>query len=181
MTPPLPEPLMINGDPHYSVGQIAQMQLPGMPGSREGVWRKAVRESWIRCERTSGRGGGKVYPFKALPRETQAKMREKDILLVLGADQKAKVKTKVIAVHLWRRYRRRTSKEMSIGNARRAFRRLWKAGRAGAGDRAHKALPSFDVSSLETWDKALEKGGLRALAGQSTQPREITIKSQEES
>ena len=181
MTPPLPEPLMINGEPHYSAGQIAEMQLPGLPGSREGVYRKAVRESWIRCRRTSGRGGGKVYPFKALPRETQAKMREKDILLVLRADQRAKVKTKVVAVHLWRRYRRRASKEMSIGNALRAFCRLWKAGRAGAEDRAYKALPSFAVSSLHKWDRALEKGGLRALADQRSQPRDHTIESQEES
>ena len=170
MTPPLPEPLMINGEPHYSAGQIAEMQLPGLPGSREGVCRKAARESWIRCSRPSGRGGGKVYPFKALPRETQAKMREKDILLVLGADQRVRVKTKVVAVHLWRRYRRHASKEVSIGNARKAFCRL--AGRAGAEDRAYKALPSFAASSLHRWDRALEKGGLRALAGQRSQPHE---------
>ena len=172
MTAPLPDPLMINGEPHYSAGQIAEMQLPGLPGSREGVYRKAVRESWIRCSRPSGRGGGKVYPFQALPRETQAKMREKDILLVLGADQRVRVKTKVVAVHLWRRYRRHAPGEMSIGNARKAFCRLWKAGRAGAEDRAYKVLPSFAVSSLHKWDRALEKGGLRALADQRSQPHE---------
>ena len=42
MTPPLPEPLMLDGEPHYTALQIAEMRLPGMPedekqGQRQGT------------------------------------------------------------------------------------------------------------------------------------------------
>ena len=58
---------------------------------------------------------------------------------------------------------------ISIGDAHKAFCALRKAGQAGAEERARKALPSFAVSSLYRWDKALEKDGLNALVDQRGQ------------
>ena len=156
---------MLEGEPHYSARQIAEMQLPGMPSTQEGVRRKAARESWTWYSRPTGCGGGKVYPLEALPRETQAKMREKHIFLVLGADQR--VEAKAEAVRLWRIYKRNVSKEMSIGDAHKAFCKL--TGQAGAEERAYKALPSFAAPSLYRWDRALKKGGLNTLADQRSQ------------
>ena len=63
----------------------------------------------------------------------------------------------------------RVPREISIGDARKAFCTLWKSGQAGAEERVHKALPSFAVSSLYRWDRALEKGGLNALVNQRGQ------------
>ena len=121
---------------------------------------------------TSGRGGGKVYPLEALPDEAQAKIRrparpkptqpapadsastqkkpndKKHLFLSLGPDRRAMVEAKAEAVGLWRQYRRHLPREISIGDARKAFCTLWKAGQAGAEERAHKALPSFGISSL---------------------------------
>ena len=37
MTESLPEPLMLNGEPHYTALQIAEMRLPGMPGTERGI------------------------------------------------------------------------------------------------------------------------------------------------
>ena len=105
MTPPLPEPLMLNVEPHYTARQIAEMRLPGLSGTRRGVNAMALSESWTYRRRLSGRGGGKVYPLEALPGEAVAKMREKHILLLLGADQRARVEAKAEAVRLWRCYR----------------------------------------------------------------------------
>ena len=193
MTKSLPEPLMLNGKPHYSALQIAEMSLPGLLGTRQGVKSKALSESWPRRHRPSGRGGGKVYPLEVLPDEAQSKIRrparpkptqpapadsastqnkpndKKCLFLGLGPDQRAMVETKAEAVGLWRQYRRNLPREISIGDARKAFCALWKAGQAGAEEQVRKALPSFAVSSLYRWDKALEKDGLNALADQRGQ------------
>ena len=54
-------------------------------------------------------------------------------------------------------------------DARKAFCTLWKAGHAGAEERECKALPSFGISSLYNWDRALARGGLTALVNQRGQ------------
>ena len=193
MTKSLPEPLMLDGKPHYTALQIAGMRLPGMPGTVSGVHRKAARESWPLRLRPSDRGGGKVYPLSALPDEAQAKIRrpaqpkptqpapadsastqkkpndKKRLFLGLEPGQRAKVEAKAEAVRLWRHYRRYAPKEISIGDARKAFCFLWKVGHAGAEEQACKALPMFSVRSLYNWDKALAKGGLNALVDQRGQ------------
>ena len=134
-----------------------------------------------------------MYPLEALPDEAQSKIRrpaqpkptqpapadsastqkkpkhKKRLFLGLGPGQRARVEAKAEAVCLWRHYKQRVSREISIGDARKAFCTLWKAGHAGAEERAHKALPSFAVSSLYNWNKALEKGGLNALVDQRGQ------------
>ena len=193
MTPPLPEPLMLDGKPHYTALQIAKMRLPGMPGTVSGVHRKAARESWPLRLRPSGRGGGRVYPLEALPDEAQSKIRrpaqpkptqpapadsastqkepndKKRLFLGLGPDRRAMVEAKAEAVVLWRHYKKRIFREISIGDARKAFCFLWKAGQAGAEERARKALPMLSVRSLYNWDRALAKGGLNALVDQRGQ------------
>ena len=193
MTKSLPEPLMLDGKPHYTARQIAEMGLPGLPGTRRGVNARVLSESWPYCLRPSGRGGGKVYPLEALPDEAQAKIRrpvqpkptqpapadsastqkkpndKKRLFLGLEPGQRAKVEAKAEAVGLWRHYKQRVSREISIGNARKAFCTLWKAGQAGAEEQAWKALPSFGISSLYNWDRALAKGGLNALVDQRGQ------------
>ena len=193
MTNSLPEPLMLNGKPHYTARQIADMRLPGMPGTRRRVNARALSESWPLLSRPSGRGGGRVYPLKALPDEAQAEIRrrarpkptqpapadsastqkkpndKKRLFLALGPSQRAMVEAKAEAVVLWRQYRRNLPREISIPDARKAFCTLWKAGQAGAEERAHKALPSFAAHSLCRWDKALARGGLNALVDQRGQ------------
>ena len=79
------------------------------------------------------------------------------------------VDAKAEAVVLWRYYKKRIFREISIGDARKAFCFLWKAGQAGAEERAHKALPMLSVRSLYNWDRALAKGGLNALVDQRGQ------------
>ena len=56
MTESLPEPLMLNGEPHYTALQIAEMRLPGMPGTERGIQLLAARHGWPR-RRRSGCGG----------------------------------------------------------------------------------------------------------------------------
>ena len=79
------------------------------------------------------------------------------------------VDAKAEAVVLWRHYEQRVSREISIGDARKAFCTLWKAGHAGAEERGHKALPAFAAPSPYRWDKALARGGLNALVDQRGQ------------
>ena len=134
-----------------------------------------------------------MYPLKALPDEAQAKIRrpaqpkptqpapadsastqkepndKKRLFLGLGPDRRAMVEAKAEAVCLWRRYKQRISREISIGDTRKAFCTLWKAGHAGAEDWAWKALPMLGVRSLYRWDKALKEGGLNALVDQRGQ------------
>jgi hypothetical protein len=46
------------------------LSLPGMPGTVQGINKRAWREQWFDRER-QGRGGGREYRFDCLPRETQ--------------------------------------------------------------------------------------------------------------
>ena len=191
MTKSLPEPLMLNGKPHYTARQIADMRLPGMPRTRNRVNARALSESWVYCLRPSGRGGGKVYPLKALPREARAKIRrpaqpkptqpapadsastqkkpndKKRLFLGLEPGRRAKVEAKAEAVGLWRQYRRNLPKGISVPDARKAF--CFLVGRAGAEERHRKALPTLAAPSLRRWDRALKKGGLNALVDQRGQ------------
>ena len=144
-----------------------------------------------------------MYPLKALPDEAQAKIRrpaqpkptqpapadsastqkkpndKKRLFLGLGPDQRAMVEAKAEAVVLWRQYRRNLPREISIPDARKAFCTLWKAGQAGAEERAHKALPSFAAPSLYRWDKSSGEGRsertgrpARSGAGRTRHPRQ---------
>ena len=193
MSKSLPDPLMLNGKPHYTARQIAEMRLPRLPGTRQRVNARALLESWPFRVLLSGRGGGKAYPLEALPDEAQAEIRrrahpkpskpapagsastrkkpnrKKRLFLALGPDRRAAVEAKAEAVVLWRCYKKRFSKEMSIPDALKVYCFLWKVGRAGAEERARKALPSFTAHSLCRWDKALKKGGLNALVDQRGQ------------
>ena len=56
---------MLDGEPHYTALQIAEMGLPGMPGTERGIHLLAARHGWSR-RRHSGQGGGKMYPLEAL-------------------------------------------------------------------------------------------------------------------
>ena len=123
-----------------------------------------------------------MYPIEALPDEARAKIRrptqpkprqpapadsastqkkpndKKRLFLALGPDRRGMVEAKAEAVVLWRQYRRNLPREVSIGDARKAFCTLWKAGHAGAEERARKALRSFGISSLYNWDRDLGEG-----------------------
>ena len=164
MTNSLPEPLMLNGKPHYTARQIADMRLPGMPGTRRRVNARALSESWPLLSRPSGRGGGRVYPLKALPDEAQAEIRrrarpkptqpapadsastqkkpndKKRLFLGLGPGQRAMVEAKAEAVVLWRQYRRNLPREISIPDAGKAFCTLWKAGSGRSGGAGAQSL-----------------------------------------
>ena len=135
-----------------------------------------------------------MYPLKALPDEAQAKIRrpaqpkptqpapadsastqkktsdKKRLFLGLGPNQRAMVDAKAEAVVLWRHYKRRLPGEISIGDARKAFCALWKAGQAGAEERGTtKPYRRSPPPSLYRWDKALARGGLNALVDQRGQ------------
>ena len=134
-----------------------------------------------------------MYPLEALSDEAQSKIRrparpkptqpapadsasvqkepndKKRLFLGLGPGQRARVEAKAEAVRLWRHYKQRVSREISIGDARKAFCTLWKAGQAGAEERARKALPSFGITALYNWDRALARGGLTTLVDQRGQ------------
>jgi putative transposase len=55
----------------YSTFELADLKLPGLSHCERTVRRQAARENWPSRPR-SGRGGGREYPFSALPVEAQA-------------------------------------------------------------------------------------------------------------
>ena len=76
MTSPLPEPVMLGGEPYYTARQIAEMGLPGLPQAKSGVIGYAVRHEYLCRLALLGRGGGRMYSLEALPDEAQAKVRQ---------------------------------------------------------------------------------------------------------
>ena len=167
MTPPLPEPLILNGEPHYTALQIAETRLPGLSGTRRGGNVKVLSESCPYSLAPRGEAEGRCIrskPCHARRRRKSANLHgpnprnpiqpprtsastqkkpndEKRLFLGLGPDQREMLEAKAEAVGLWRYSKKRV---------------FW-------------ASPMLGVRSLYRWDKALEKGGLTALADQRGQ------------
>ena len=59
----------------YTASQLAG--LPGLPGTERGVQKRARRDIWPSRPR-QGRGGGREYPFHALPAATRAALTSLD-------------------------------------------------------------------------------------------------------
>lgn len=66
-------------DRRYTLTELAEMGLPGLPGSRQKLAAMADREGWEPlAEARAGSGGGVVYSPRVLPREAQAALLARD-------------------------------------------------------------------------------------------------------
>lgn len=55
---------------YFSARELAEMNLPGFPTSKQGVLRRAKTENWHSVPRP-GRGGGRVYPVSVFSQHIQ--------------------------------------------------------------------------------------------------------------
>ena len=55
---------------YLNAGELASLQIRGLPGTAKNIIEKAKRESWP-CRRRLGKGGGFEYQVDALPQEIQ--------------------------------------------------------------------------------------------------------------
>ena len=63
----------------FSVQELADLALPGLPNHKKSIRNKAKREGW-RSRPRQGRGGGNEYYFSALPIEAQSYLRSKGLV-----------------------------------------------------------------------------------------------------
>ena len=172
MTKSLPEPLMLDGKPHYTARQIAEMRLPGMPGTRRRVNARALSESWslppplgsrrregVFARSPAGRGAGENPP--TCTAQTHA---TRSCGLSLHPEEAERQKAPLSRARAGSEGEGRGEgrggrpvetiqdanlpREVSIPDAGKAFCTLWKAGQARAEERHHKALPAFAASPL---------------------------------
>lgn len=66
---------------HYSVKELASMELDSLPASPINIRNKAKKENWSVRDR-EGRGGGVEYAFESLPAEVQKEIAEKQALAI---------------------------------------------------------------------------------------------------
>lgn len=86
----------------YSAVELAG--LPGMPGTERNARAKAERQGWTSRPR-AGRGGGKEYPFSALPPATQAALLLRDRAAPINATCARVPKwTEARIASAWQRY-----------------------------------------------------------------------------
>lgn len=72
---------------HFSAEELAQMSLPGLPGTSRNIRERAKKEGWT-SQKRKGVGGGLTYPIDNLPTEAQQAIREQmyqDILVSQSA------------------------------------------------------------------------------------------------
>jgi len=69
---------------HFSAEELAQMSLPGLPGTSRNIRERAKREGWS-SQKRKGVGGGLIYPIDNLPREAQQAIREQMYQSILGS------------------------------------------------------------------------------------------------
>lgn len=116
----------MNGHSWYSASQLAEMHLPGMPGTARGIQIRAESENWLAPEREGqtwrrrqGRGGGFEFTPYALPLSARVK------LAVTEAPARTEAFTdKREREDLWRRYdgmpealRRKAERALEVINA----------------------------------------------------------------
>lgn len=69
---------------HYAASELASMNLPGLPGTEQGVKLRAKAIGWASRKRAA-RGGGLEYDLDSLPVETQAEIRRRATASLIAA------------------------------------------------------------------------------------------------
>ena len=68
---------------HFSAEELAQMRLPGLPGTSRNIRERAKKEGW-QTQKRQGVGGGCAYHVDSLPDEAKTVLREKIYQQVLA-------------------------------------------------------------------------------------------------
>ncbi|KZE34154.1 DNA-binding protein [Crenobacter luteus] len=68
---------------HYSAAELAAMQLPGLPGTIQGLGIRAKAEAW-EARKRAGRGGGFEYALASLPAAAQDAIRQRQAKALLA-------------------------------------------------------------------------------------------------
>ncbi|MFT8896736.1 MAG: transposase domain-containing protein [Acetobacter sp.] len=113
--------------PWFSLAELAEMKLPGMPGTTRGILKQATCESWFVSERDGqtwrkrdGRGGGfEVTPYH-LPLEARVALQLR-VSAEVSPEEKSREQASV-RDDLWRRYE--ALPDRLKAKAQRAFRVL---------------------------------------------------------
>lgn len=88
----------------YSAADLAKLSLPGMPGTDRAIQIRAKREEWP-SKAKPGRGGGKLYPTSALPREAQDALARRQLQTI---DPAPKTEVEVQPASALKDWQRRT-------------------------------------------------------------------------
>lgn len=164
----------------YSAAELAELALPGLPETENGIWRFAERKGWNSHPRFArerdGRGGGMEYRIDLLPLD--ARMR-----LVIGADESAGSSEALLApdaapglatqaqterdarlhiIGLFRAFQ--ATSRLSAYTAVATFADFYNAGRVSAPAWVRQVVASVSGRTLWRWLKASRDGAVDRLA-----------------
>lgn len=164
----------------FSVAELAELGLPGLPADKTAITRFAKRESWPSQTR-SGRGGGREYPIDALPREAREELgyreasalAKKEIAVAakaallevagLGGKKRSRAEARIAVVQMVDVYRRAAGLTATPGDYR--FAAEWNAGRIDAEPWLREALPVLSAPTLRRWRIDTSNADTSGLAG----------------
>lgn len=175
-----------------TAAEIADMRLPGLPATRQGVRKLAGREGWPR-ERLPGSAGAWGYPLASLPAgvvavidaelrrrnpavaaalgvalppvELQPRRRRSEAPPLLSAAGTARLDARVELLAVFDLWTRQQQPVLAPSAARQLFAGSWNAGLIPAPPGLRKALSTVSEASLRRWQEARTAGEIASLAG----------------
>jgi putative transposase len=69
---------------HYSAAELAEMKLPSLPGTIQGIGIRAKAEQW-ESKKRQGRGGGYEYALTSLPDAAVRAIKDRLVTSMIAA------------------------------------------------------------------------------------------------
>jgi len=167
-----------------SAAEWAALNLPEVPGTKQGFNDKAKEGNWQPTRPRQGRGGGLEYHVTALPEAARIELARRELAAapppVPAAPPAPKADLQATTA-LTTRGRERLDAKLAIVRAfdafagqaggqnlvklRHKFAGFYNAGEIAVEPYVRQERPTISVSSLERWSKAAKSGAAAALAG----------------
>jgi len=175
----------------YTAAELAELTLPDMPGTKQGVAEVARREGWQErvdpdgkplSRRRQGRGGGWEYNVALLPERARAALAarhapvgepaadestssQRGLAETAGLDERRRRRAEARAaiVHACRRYIRDGDLQMERGLW--LFAEAYNRGEVAVAGWVQSEVERVSRGSLRNWWKQLDREGLARLAG----------------
>jgi putative transposase len=157
----------------YTAQDLADLALPGLPGTKRKINELADREAWrdhatFARERT-GRGGGMEYHLQLLPAAARLSLLKgvsgavsasvpQQITGGAGADERD---ARLLCLKLVQAFCR--SADLPVSTADCLFADCWNAGQIDAPEWLRKSLPKLSSRSIARWRSAKREGAIERL------------------
>lgn len=177
----------------WTLAELAEQQLPGLPATRQGLAKLAARDGWLAMRRVDGsplarlrpgRGGGREFHVSLLPAIAQANLLGVDARIADEVIPDLEVETakaarvrdaRLAVVALARAHAAQTGFSGHAADA--AFAAAYNAGLVEADAAVRALVPHLCGRTLRNWRRWLSRGDGRAIASKQGRQRGLCVLS----